>query len=485
MVPDILEYLWRLGGAMTRLLLGMLALGCSGEDEPDRPKADADVDSDVDADADADADTDVDADTDADTDPVEPITVSEVGWRLHDSIETLVWLGWTQDGPADMRVEYQFSGEGWLSSPEVTREAGSHEQILLGIPYDTQVSWRLLAEGQLVAEGDDIVTGETPEGLPLATLESADETRWYEPGRYLLTSINQSEGNWEGGPFWTVILDRQGRAVWAYQSRPWTLFAQVSVSTGAHLLLDQDTMWSDWDSSSSTVLRMTLDEIVEEIPTPGLLHAFVEHPDGTLAWGSNHHHQPEALVELAPGATEAEILWTCDSWDDDYNCESNGLFYDVATDSYLYSFWESDSLVAIDRSSGETMWWAGNVPGGYTFVPEDSQFWLQHGVSYTSAGTLLLSTEASGPTTLVREYEVDHGAGELREVWSFDAEVYAVTNGDAWRLSNGNTLHVVGNAGVIKEAAADGSVVWHVDYHSDRLLGRGEFIEDLYTLVAP
>jgi hypothetical protein len=106
-------------------------------------------------------------------------------------------------------------------------------------------------------------------------------------------------------------------------------------------------------------------------------------------------------------------------------------------------------------------------------------------VSYTSTGSFLLSSEEDGPTTFVREYEVDHAAGELIDVWSFDAEVHAVTNGDAWRLPGGNTLHVVGSAGVVKEAAPDGSVVWELTWDSERLLGRGEFVTDLYSLLGP
>jgi len=43
----------------------------------------------------------------------------------------------------------------------------------------------------------------------------------------------------------------------------------------------------------------------------------------------------------------------------------------------------------------------------------------------------------------------------------------------------------VGSAGHIKEANADSEVVWHVNFGDDYLLGRGEFIEDLYTLVSP
>ena len=130
---------------------------------------------------------------------------------------------------------------------------------------------------------------------------------------------------------------------------------------------------------------------------------------------------------------------------------------------------------------------AGEVDGGYEFDPPEGEFTWQHGVSWTDADTLLLSTESvRGPnTTLVREYEVDEDEGVLRQIWFHDSEMYAETNGQAWRLDNGNTLHVIGSASAIKEITVDNEEVWSLKFPSDRLLGQGEFIEDLYALVSP
>jgi hypothetical protein len=468
------------------LLFALLA--CGGTDTTkDGPAdtADADTDADADADSDADADGDSDADGDVDTTPT-PFSVSGVTWRLHDDIESIAYVGWTQDVSGPVRIDYSVDPGVWLSTPETTRGAGTWEQVVLGVPFDADVDFQVVAGGAVAAEGT-LTTGPTPWQLPLPTLEVADDTKWYPDGNYLLTSVDQQCCDWSGGPFWTVIFDRQGRPVWARQSDYWTLFAQVSTSTGTELLIDEDTAYSLFDhGAESRILRMTLDGTPTETPAPGLEHPFVELPDGTLAWGSRVDDPTEALVELAPGATDRTILWTCaDDWPNSGDCDSNGLFYDPVSNTYLYSFWTNDSIVSIDRSTGETRWWAGDVPGGFDFDPPDSQFWLQHGLSYTDAGTLLLSTEADGPTTMVREYEVDESAGVLHQVWSFDAERFAPTNGDAVRLANGNTLHVVGSGGLIDEVTTDGTVVWQLDWHDNYLLGLGEYIPDLYVLAEP
>ncbi len=98
-----------------------------------------------------------------------------------------------------------------------------------------------------------------------------------------------------------------------------------------------------------------------------------------------------------------------------------------------------------------------------------------------------MSTDArsgsGGETTQAVEYQVDHDQQTLTRIWSFDPGVSSGTNGDAWRLDNGNTLHLVGASGHLYEVTAESEIVWHLEYGGKRLLGRGELIEDLYALV--
>ncbi|MCK6502573.1 arylsulfotransferase family protein [Myxococcota bacterium] len=412
-------------------------------------------------------------------------------WRLHDEMGSLVYVSWSQQDAATVHVEYSFDDGEWHQSPPFSAAAGSNEQLLVGIPFDMRARWRVKAETGETEDGPDIETDEVPSGVPEGTLEVSEPDRWLPDHGYLLTSINEQTGGWTGGHYWTLIVDRKARPVWASEAprEHWTLFAQVSV-TGDYILWDEATYWSDWDhGAGSTVHRTWLDGEFDEIETPGLHHAFVQLPDETLVWGSQDHGGGEALVEQPMGSSDQTVLWTCQGdWPNSGDCESNGLFYVEETNSFLYSFYTNNSLVEVDRATGQSLWWAGEVRGGYTFDPADTQFSWQHGISYTEAGTLLVSTEASAMgrnTTMVREYEVDHETGTLHHVWNYDPGVFASTNGDAWRLENGNTLHVVGSAGHVFEVDAAGVPVWHVDYDGSHLMGRGELISDLYALVSP
>jgi len=336
-------------------------------------------------------------------------------------------------------------------------------------------------------------------------VKTANDTQWLQNGNYLLTSINRDTGGWTGGQYWSMIIDRQGRPVWA-QAAPnghWTLFSQISVS-GDYLLWNEATYWSSWqgDGEDSTVHRTYLDEEIEVIATPGLHHAFVQMPDDTLVWGSQAHGGGESLRKKGPGDSEDVEIWNCQQdWPGVNGCESNGIFYSAERDTFLYSFYTNDTMVEVAHSqevwgeqAGESLWWAGTVHDDgerrYSFSPPDSQYSWQHGVSYTETGSLLVSTESSANcgnncTTMVREYHVNHKERTLEEIWSYSSGVYAGTNGDAWRLDNGNTLHLVGSAGHIKEVDDNGQTVWHLDYNGSHLIGRGEFIEDLYSLVKP
>jgi hypothetical protein len=415
--------------------------------------------------------------------------VSAPSYRLHE-IDSLVYVGWTLAEPMRLRVEYGVDEGVWMSAPERQYPAGPSEQLLVGIPFEATAQWRIVAGQEVIFQGEPLQTGPYPSELPRAVLTVSEPERQLPEGRWLLTSLNSRDGGWTTGDFWTVLLDRQGRLVWAHPTpeEAWTLFAQIGV-TGDHILWDEQTKWRSWDDGLASKVHATwLDREIEVIDTPGLHHAFVQLPDGSLAWGSKAHGGGEALVEKAPGQPDETVLWTCDEdWTvGGYFCESNGLFYESSTDSFLYSFYTNSSLLEVDRATGASLWWAGEAMFGYTFSPPTAAFSWQHGLSYTEAGTLLLSSEFGNPEeTWLLEYEVDHREQELTLVWSDSAGVQADTNGQAWRLANGNTLHIVGSAGVLREVDASGEDVWRLDFQSDHLLGHGQFVSDLYALVAP
>jgi hypothetical protein len=337
-----------------------------------------------------------------------------------------------------------------------------------------------------------ITTGALPEGLPVPTLTQGDAEHWYAEGHYLFGSINQHPGGWVGGHYWSWIIDRQGRVVWARPTpnQNWTIFLRQS-RDGSAFLIDEATYWSAWDGgANSQVLRMRIDgTLVETVATPGLHHAFTELPGGLLAWGAVYQGQNEKLVRHDAKGNIVDI-WDCREWLATMGavefCQSNTLYWHEPTDTFLYSFYTNSSVVEIDHDSGDTLRVFGQINGAWDIDPAEAMMQWQHGVYYTDQGTLLLSTESMEAwETVVREYEVDDTTDTLVEIWNYGVGegLSASTAGEAHRLPNGNTLHNYGSAGVVKEVTSDKTLVWRVDWQGDRMLGRTTYIEDLYDFA--
>ena len=425
-------------------------------------------------------------------DPV--LGLQGVTTALHDEIGSIVYVTWDQPSDlSDVVVEYQVDDGEWRSTPAQSLGAGPAAFMLLGIPFDHTFSYRI-REGEQVTDVHMSTTGPHPIDLPQPLLLTADEAQWHADGRFLILSINAKPGGWTAGDYWKIIIDRQGRIVWASltPNQRWTIFARIS-QDGDDILWDEASFWSDWDSGKQSVVqRSKIDgSIVETISTPGLHHAFVELADGTLAWGAASSVSEQLVKEDGNGS--ADVIWDCDRFHAETktktNCQSNTLYWHEATDTFLMSFYTTSTVVHIDHQSGETLHYWGQLDGPWTFSPTDALFDWQHGAHFTDMGTLLLSTHTiTGELeTVVSEYSLDEDSQTLNQIWSFgEGEgLHAFTAGEAHRLPNGNTLHNYGSMGRLREVTEDGTIVWDLAWEaSDRdrghLIGRSIFTDSLY-----
>jgi len=421
--------------------------------------------------------------------------VADVDWRLHDTIHTLVVVEWQQEVEATAYVEYSVDEGEWLATPARTAPAGPSEALLLGVPYNHEVTFRVvndLGAGPLATTEHEAATGLQPGGLPEVALVQADDTRWEPGGRWLIGSINADEGDWDPGTYWRFILDRQGRYVWAAATpdERWTIFTQIS-RDGRDILWDESTFWSELLLGPEGVVHRTRIDgtVVTSYPTPHLQHAFVELPDGSIVWGATMGIDDQ-LRRVTDDGTE-EVLWSCSDYltsiGEEVDCTHNGLHYDEQRDSFLFSFYSLDTVFEIDRATGDVLHVWGHLPGAWAFDPPESAFWTQHGPSYTPDRTLLLSTHRADDDQegVVREYELDEASGVLRQVWSFGEGqgVEMESAGEAHRLTSGNTLHNMGSGARVKEITPDGDVVWEVAWEPPRLLGSTQLVDDLYAFA--
>ena len=395
---------------------------------------------------------------------------------------SILRVTWEQSRDAAVHLEFSFDPDDWRTSPVRELPAGSNEELMLGVPYDAEVTWRLIAEvpGEGTTVTDDVTqfTDRIPTSVPVPWVQESDPTGW-EPGMdYLLASVSYDE--WFFGQYAILLVDRQGRVVW-YHGSPVgfaTMHPRISWDDDS-FLFDYGAFWGGLldGGQASQVVEMAIDGTeLQRWDTPGLYHAFTDMPDGTLAyprhWTLDRNDDPgpdgEFIILAHPDGSETE-LYNC-TLSLFEHCGANTLSYDAEQDVFLYSLFTLDSVLEIDASTGEVNKQFGHLEGSWAFDPPESAFWYQHGSVYTDDGHLLVSTHHSQHDTelVVREYEVDEGSRTLRQVWSFGegAGVVGRQMGEAHRLRGGNTLHNHGTHAVVREITADGRVVWDLRWET-------------------
>jgi hypothetical protein len=440
----------------------------------------------------------VDTET-ADTDTISGgALVEEVDAYQNPNIGSIAVVSWNQTATADAHVEFSFDPDVWVSSPVVTRAAGPQEELLLGVPYDRDITWRLVVtDGTTTFTSEDAVfhNGPLPTLAPVLQVTVADPTRFDAAGApYFLVGLPQMGENWSGAPWWEIIIDRQGRVVWALRSPINRSFMHARVARdGTSLLLDHNSAWPAFDNgAASSIERTAIDGTVLHVyATPGLHHPFTDLPDGSIAYGASTLGGEHIVVVHDDGTTED--LFDCDAWVDtvapgDF-CSSNTLTYDEPTNKFLFSHYSIGTIIEVDRSTGLVDRWWGGAASPWVFAPVDSEFTWQHGGHITENGTLLTSTDTVDGTdeTVAREYALDDTTRTLTEVASWDVgeNLLAGVMGEAFFLPNGNLVHNLGALARLREFAADdGAVVWDVHWPNDAI-GRTMPIVDLYALKAP
>lgn len=422
----------------------------------------------------------------------EPLEIPELSLELHPEINTLLVARWTQEQPVEQSwLTFSFEDQ-VITTPSRALEPGEQREVLLGVPPETPVSVSLSLERGSEAITGPLVEGSTAE-LP-ADLVVPDFVQW-DPAasstqRYLLTAVDVGRSNFYG-PFYVLILDRQGRVVWYESVDDSRLTWQPRPSLdGSHLVYEAATVYVFTGGVEPSIKRLTLDlEQQEETFIDGFGLAWAELPDGGFVFDHAESGYEFHIERLSPEG-DRDRIWSCYPWMEPFSraywaCAPNAIVYNPERNSLLYSMFETSTVVEVDLDSGELLHHFGQVPGSYAFDPDQTVFELQHYPNWTAAGTLLVSTHQPGVRNrqFIREYEVDDAAETLRQIWKVDlsSEYYAQYAGGALRLDNGNTMVTVGTDGAILELDTDGAIVWELDWNG-HLVGNVTALDDLYAL---
>jgi len=224
----------------------------------------------TDGDGGTDEDTEFDSDTETDFEIDPDMEISNVTVEVHDKVQTMLVVRWTQDVEVDdVHVRFTFENNEWYRSIRKPGNVGDHKEVVIGVPEETSVTIHIFnrtGEEEAGSEAYYGTTGALPSSLPRPIVES------YDPGgasshRWMLGAVSASSYSYEG-PFWIFIIDRQGRILWYYSNlgdNPITVFPRAS-RDNKYIFFPNRKPWFENHHYQPRVIKMTLDwEFYEEI----------------------------------------------------------------------------------------------------------------------------------------------------------------------------------------------------------------------------
>jgi hypothetical protein len=433
--------------------------------------------------------------------------VGNVSVGVHESVNTLLVVEWTQTEAADETwLDFSFEEGKVMQSRPKPGELGPHEDVVLGVPETTDVAVRVVSSKdgvEYVSSDYQGTTGPLPSRMPRPEVLGYDPER-ASPERFLFGSVEDSAGGRYAGyyasTFWLYIMDRKGRVVWYYADP-----ASNATSSFQRVARDGEYLWIERrrfnGEGAPSVLKTTLDaRYSEEIPVPGLSDCIDVTDDGSLLYDVNGE-----LREMTPDRSVRTLFSCRDHFGPNFFCYSNTVNYDASSDTVFLSFPYQNTVVQIERQAGRPVAQFGSARGSWSFAapstspPEAWAFSFQHFPNLSPAGTLMVSTHSPGCRSdstpgpqrhAFVEFEVDRANRELVERWRYvSGAEWPRAKGMAIRLSNGNTLANYGTGGVIREITPDKRTVFHVKFDvsqgSDfynKMVGHNVLIDDLYAL---
>jgi hypothetical protein len=387
-----------------------------------------------------------------------------------------------------MVVDLAFSAPDLTVFVEHTSDPGVRFGAIAGDPGQTWVRVRGLAPETMhelawsaedasgsMGGGEVLVQTEPPLPgfLPGFTIEGSGDGY----GGYVLFDLLELDPM---APASLFVLDTEGVTRW-HIGRSDGVIGPPSVFAGAKQRADGTLLYlRDYTLFVTDEMGMDLVAISStDLGLPGLHHDVIELDNGNFLSLSytfrdidymdigTAHVAGDLLVEITP---DGQIVWEWDSFDhldpqrrrdgfDDVIFDpdtlenahdwthGNGLVYDAATDTVLYSMRHQDWVVQIDRATGEILWRLGDE-GDFALTAGTWQY-HQHSPQWQADGTLLLyDNGVANPilpdpmeTSRAVRYSIDTGAMTAAQEWEDEAEDFlSIIAGDADRLPDDSIL---------------------------------------------
>ena len=423
---------------------------------------------------DTEAGTDTESQTGSDTEDTELDASFEVEVALSEYIETVLLVSFTADVEGDGWVRFGPEGaEGWKVSATATEDGW--EATLVGVRPET-LAFVQAGVDSSVAETVEITTGSLPDWVDTLDHTEGDPT----PGFLVTTLINDAV--FERG---AAIFDETGRPVWAY-----ALPDEASVGLTTRTRLSADHSELKFNSffleaeggamdGTAQIVTVSLDGSsysIDDIPYNH--HDFDWLDDGTLVWLDIDEKEVDGLgtlrgdkvyertvdgVETSYGSTWDAFPEAAEDPESAVHPESwwslaNHLDVDEENDRVMYSTRNLDSLVMVERSTGEIQHVIGTGPDA-DVVPDDP-FDGQHGFLLDGEELMVFDNapERPGGSRVVR-YQLDFDAGTATKDWEYSPGDSSFVLGDIVALPDDRLMVIVTTSGLVQEVDEEGEVL--------------------------
>lgn len=395
-------------------------------------------------------------------------------------LDTVITVSWTTDEPGTGWVEFGPTGQYGFRTAVDDTESTTHEVVVAGFAPNATWHWRAVSEvggEKLVSRDATHDTSAPPQGVPAFAM-SEREVGSFQSGFRLFPTI--------GSDGWILVLNDDGKAVWWYPVDEGLIATQARLAadgTSISFLVGDPERAEDLGE----IITVSLDqEQVDRLRTPWAHHDFIEIP-GEDKWAyiyadfredGRYTVVGDTIVEIPKAGGDTEAIWS--TWDHlpvEYS-PGNDVFYPGAIDwthantlvldgdDYYLSLHNTNGMVKLSRSAGETEWIMGGPLSEFEFLSRSEGEWAhQHGFKLIGDDEFVLFDNGSGSPddySEVARYRFDTGAMTYEQVWDFEYNQQHVSYlmGDIQPLANGNYYTSWGSEGEILEVDGEGAITW-------------------------
>jgi len=420
----------------------------------------------------------------------------------------------------DAVVELEYGLEETILSHPVLGNGGTdHRFVVLGLKTDHDYVFEAVALASESSTRSDLVTAHTDptvEDVPTFTVTTNDTEQTCQPDGFLLLTWVQ------GGNSGMTIVDKDGDIVWSVPLTDTDVQAsraQITHDGSGIVYTTADALRQDLVGEVVVQPIDGTDPTVTSTPTAH--HDVVPLPDGNVAWlgysfgdylcdggGTIEDAAVDTIEEATPGGSTTVLYDMFDDYPHPLDCStgssfflpgrydlthSNSLMYRESDDAFFHMLRWHDTLIKVDRSSGDYQWQFGGTYSEFTPAagqdPEDI-FHHGHMSDIWNGGMMVFDNNDPGPS-VVREYTIDEDAMTWEQAWAWDTGAFELLLGDIRRLPQpecrDHVLVTQSTSGVVREMLQDavGTTVWMLEPEvSNTIVSRAEVIPDIYDLAS-